>query len=177
MSIDELIQNLSVQIYKEPLVHVRDEATYPNLENPLHVTVLLLDCDTEIDVNGIFGFLENRTGSHLQKTIEALREIGAPKCAEILDSVKKCMDKYSVTWNRLRSDFKSVTEDQISSFRKLHGDTLNGFPCEVSELAGNFSLFNNLRSPEDAYTAFVNYLEGQADKLQAEIVARLSRAK
>jgi hypothetical protein len=122
-------------------------------------------------MNGLFGFLENSTGQHIQKTIEALSEIGAPESAAILDSVKKCMDKHNVIWMRLRGDFEDIAEHEISSSRKIHGYVLDSFYDEVTELAGDFSVFN---SSKDTYSALVDYLEGRAGQLQNEINKRLA---
>jgi hypothetical protein len=44
---------------------VRDEADYPDLDNPLHFAMLAIACDTEIAMNGMLGFLENMTGRHV----------------------------------------------------------------------------------------------------------------
>jgi hypothetical protein len=172
MIIDDMIQDLAVKIYEDPLAKIRKEAEYPNLENPLHIVVLLIDCDTEIDMNGILGFLENSTGRYLRETIQALTKIGAPKCAAVFESVKKCMEKHNVTWERLREDFEGTVEYEITSFQRLHGSALDSFTKEVLELTGNFSLFNSLYSPEDAYSAFINYLEGKSKNLKREIEKR-----
>jgi hypothetical protein len=172
MNADSLIQELAVQIYQAPLVSIRDEADYPNLNIPLHLVVLLIDCDTEIEMNGILGFLENMTGRYLPQTTEALRLIGAPKCAAIFDSVHASMTRYGVTWERLRGDFEGSTEFQITSFRRLHGEALDSFTAEVGKLVQGFSLFNTLYSPEDAYAALCHYLETRLVELRQEIDKR-----
>jgi hypothetical protein len=169
MNADMLIQELAVQVFQPPLSNVRSETDYPDLRNPLHLTVLLIDCDTEIEMNGILGFLENMTGRHLPATTEALRLIGVPKCAAIFYSIQACMTKHGVTWERLREDFGGTTEFQITSFRKMHGDQLEPFAAEVAELAQRFSLFDTRSSPEDAYSALCRYLDGRLDELRHEI--------
>ncbi|MDA8430472.1 MAG: DUF4375 domain-containing protein [Geobacteraceae bacterium] len=174
MNIEKFIENLAVQIYEEPLVHVREEANFPNICNPLHVFILLIDCDLEIDMNGVLGYLENPSGRHLKKTIKALEEIGAPKCSALFDSIQECMDRHDVSWNRLRSDSENLTEFEITSFRKLHGDSLDSFANEVFELSSGFSLFNTLYSPEDANSAFVAYISGKINELKIEIEKRIA---
>jgi hypothetical protein len=142
------------------------------LGNLLHLAVLLIDCDTEIDMNGMLGFIENSTGQHLDRTAEALTLIGAPKSASLFQSVRSCMDQHGVTWQRLRNDFAGTAEYEISSFRELHGENLNGFAKELDALVGHFSLFNTLYSPEDSYAALCSYLDGRAQELQSEIERR-----
>ena len=172
MNADALIQELTVQIYQTPLSGVRDETDYPNLSNPLHLAVLLIDCDTEIEINGMLGFLENMNGRFLPKATEALRLIGAPKCAAIFESIQDCMTNYGVSWERLRGDFDGTTEFQITSFREMHGERFDSFATEVDELIRQFSLFNTHYCPEDAYGAFCNYLGSRMGELRQEIDKR-----
>jgi hypothetical protein len=172
MNADSLIQELAVQIYDEPLSVIRSETDYPNLSNPLHLVVLLIDCNTEIEMNGVLGFLENMTGQHLPETTEALRVIGSPKCASLFSSIQVCMRRHGVSWEQLRGDFDGATEFQITSFREMHGDRLSPFVKEVGELTRHFSLFNAHDSPEDAYSALCRYLDGRLDELRQEIDKR-----
>lgn len=172
MNADALIQELAVQIYEAPLSDVRDETEYPNLCNPLHLVVLLIDCDTEIVMNGILGFLENMTGRHFPKTTEALKMIGAPKCSAVFQSIQDCMTRHSVSWERLRGDFEGTEEFQITSFREMHGECLESFVAEIDELTQSFSLFNAHYSPEDAYGALCVYLDGRLGDLRQEIDKR-----
>ena len=172
MNADAILQELSISIYEAPLSDVRKEADYPYLGNPLHIAVFLIDCDTEIDMNGMLRFIENSAGQHLDQTAEALKLIGAPKSASLLQSVRSCMERHGVTWQRLRSDFAGTAEYEISSFRELHGEDLDGFAREVDTLAGHFSLFNTLYSTEDSYAALCSYLDGRAEELRSEIERR-----
>jgi hypothetical protein len=172
MNADALLQELAVEIYQPLLSDLRDEADYPNLSNPLHVAVLLIDCDTEISMNGMLGFLENSTGRYLPETTEALKVIGAQKAAAVFQAIQACMVKHGVSWERLRSNFEGTTEFQVTSFRKLHGERLDSFATEVVGLVGHFSLFNTHYSPEDAYGALCEYLDGRLDELRQEIDKR-----
>jgi hypothetical protein len=172
MNADDLIQELAVQIYQAPLSSVRFENDYPDLGNPLHLAVLLIDCDTEIEVNGMLGFLENMTGRYLPKTIEALTIIDARTTAAILQSVQACMAKYGVSWERLRADFEGASEFQVTSFREMHGEELDSFVTEVGELAQGFSIFNPRYSAEDAYGALCRHLDARLGELRQEIDKR-----
>lgn len=173
MNADSIIQELSTQIYEAPLSHVRNEANFPNLDNPLHLTILLLDCDTEIDMNGILGFLENQTGRHLGRTAEALKIIGAAKSSALLDSIASCMKKHAITWEGLREDFAGIVNNEITSFCSLHGDSSSVFTKEIRGLTANFSLFNTHYSLEDSYGFLCKYLDTRLDDLQREINKRI----
>jgi hypothetical protein len=168
----DVIQDLAEDIYQGPLSGIRDEPDYPDLSNPLHVVVLLIDCDTEIDMNGMLGFLENMTGQHLAKTTEALEMIGAPKCAVLFQLVHETMDRHGVTWQHLRGAFRGAKEFQITSFHALHGEAFNQFANQVCELTKGFSLLNTLYSPEDVYGALCAYLEDKVERLSDEVKKR-----
>jgi hypothetical protein len=170
MNADSLVQDLSVRIYEAPLSSVRKETDYPSLDNPLHLTVLFVDCNTEIEINGVLGFLENSTGRYLPELIEALDMIGAPKCAATFRSIQTCMTKHGVSWEQLRGDFDDTEEFQIASFRDLHGKQLDLFTTEVNKIAeGCISLFDSPDSPEDVYRALCDYLDDRLAELQQEI--------
>jgi hypothetical protein len=172
MDADGIIQELGTKIYEAPLSGVRSEENYPDLTNPLHLATLLIDCDTEVDMNGMLGFLENSTGRHLSRTAEALRLIGAPRSAALLESIQSCMTKHGVTWEGLRGDFAGGAEYQVTSFRELHGEALDAFASEVGGLAGRFSLFNRHYALEDSYGALCRYLDNRMLELRGEIDKR-----
>jgi hypothetical protein len=172
MNAEEIIQDLAVKIYKKPLSQVRDEIEFPNLENPFHLVVLLIDCDTEISMNGMLGFLENMTGRHLGKTVEALERIRAPKSAALFRAVQACMKKHEVTWAKLRGDFEGSVEYQITSFQQLHGKSLDVFAHEVSQIVGKFELFNPYSALEDTFGGLCEYSQDRVDQLHKEIQKR-----
>jgi hypothetical protein len=171
MTADEIIQDLGTKIYSAPLSGVRAEPNYPDIENPLHLIVLLVDCDTEVLMQGMLGFLENSTGAHLGATIQALQRIGAQKVAHHLKQVEQCMQKHGVTWERLRGDFEGTTEHQITSFHELHGEQLSAFADDVAEISAGFELFNH-DSGEAVYDLLCAHLEPQTTKLCNEIGRR-----
>ncbi len=134
--------------------------------------ILLCDCDIEIDKNDRLGFLENNTGRHLEKTIAGLDPIGASTSARLFRSIRDCMNRHGVTWNRLRGDFEGSTEFEITSFSKQHGEALDTFAREVRQLAERFSLFNQHYSLEDSFKMLCDYVQGRIECFQAEIEKR-----
>lgn len=172
MNADDLIQEFAIEVLKEPLNKVTDEPDYPNLGNPLHLYILLLDCDGQTISNGMLGFIENCSGGYLQKTIDALQQIGANKSAEVFQNVKKCMIKYNVTWERLRRDFEGSEMYEISSFELDHGKELNDFSEEINQLSDDFYLFRVDDAPDGAYPQLVNYLEDKVDIFLNEVKKR-----
>lgn len=168
------LEQLATSIYEPPLSEVRDRPGYPELENPLHLAILLLDADTEISMQGVLGFLENSTGRHLGATREALLKIGAFRSAALFTAIEDCMARHGVTWERLRGHFAGTQEFEITSFAALHPGS-KGFADEVSALAGRFQLFNAHGRPEDVYALLSEYLEPRVDRLQLEVTRARSR--
>jgi hypothetical protein len=166
---DARIQQLAASIYKPPLSEVRDRPHYPDLENPLHVIILLVDADTEITMQGMLGFLENATGRHLGATREALRRIGAHRSAELLAMVEACMARCSITWERLRANSEGVKEFKVTSFSASHPGL--EFADELQELAAGFELFSTSGALEDVYALLCEYVGpnlAQLDQEQAQ---------
>lgn len=80
----ERLDELTTAIYEPPLSLVRESVTFPDLDDPLDVTVLLIDADTEIEMHGVSGFIGNISKSLLRSTVEALECVGAHGAAAAL---------------------------------------------------------------------------------------------
>jgi hypothetical protein len=78
------------------------------------------------------------------------------------------MKRHRVTWEQLRGGFAGGKEHEITSFRKLHGPSLDAFASEVSALSRDFSLFHP-KVGEDPCQALCNYLEGRIPALRKEL--------
>jgi hypothetical protein len=171
MTADEAIQGIEGKMYDPPLVGIRYQQGYPNLENPLHIVFLLIDCNIEIQMNGLLGFLENGTGEHLNATIDTLSIIGAYRVAEDLQQIYDCMSRHGVTWAKLRGDFEDSKEFEITTFSRTHGDSLRPFTEELREIAPNFDVFSH-PSGEPVYDLLCSYIEPRIDRL-TEIIAKI----
>lgn len=68
-----LLSNLSVAIYREPLWSFRNTAAFLNPGNPLALAMLLIDYETECSMSGIVTLLGNSTGTRMPETITALK--------------------------------------------------------------------------------------------------------
>jgi hypothetical protein len=165
MNADTIIQEIGCRLYEPPLSAVRVRDDFPSLASPLDIAILLIDCDTEIAMNGLLGFLENLTGAHLDATVRALALIGAERTARQFADIQEIMRRHCVSWDGLRSDFKGSKEFEISSFSALHGR--EAFTREVSEISA-VSLFQS-GSVEDVYRLLCDYLDANLDQLNAEI--------
>lgn len=168
MNADTILQDIASKIYELPLSAVRERRGYPSLGSPLDIAILLIDCDTEIAMNGILGFLENSSGAHLDATIHALSAIGASREAAKLAAIQTIMREHGVTWVDLRGDFEGVLEFRISSFSELHGrEVFAKAVCEADEV----SIFQGPKE-EDVYRLLCDYLDERLPQFNAEIKSR-----
>ena len=149
MNGQDILNDIGSKAYKKPLVSIRELVSWPSLGEPLHVAILLLDFDIEVNMNGLLGFLENHTGAHLEPTIEAFRMLGASQTADTLIRVREAMARHGVTHQRLREPHRHTKEYQITTFAELHGSALNDFVGEVRGL-GN-SLYVHDQSQESPF--------------------------
>jgi len=163
----QMLDDLAVRIYEEPLLHIRNAPEWPSLTNPLHLTALLVDFDTEVAINGILGFLENSSGAHLDKTIDAFIALGAHDTAEVLQRIREVLRKHGVSHQKLRSDFKNTSQYEITSFSKLHGASLNEFAQEVCAIAD--LLYSDRTSQGSPFLRLEVYLEEHASEIQSEL--------
>ena len=86
LSPSDLIEALSICIYEPPLSAVRSRLR--EVAEALRVPILILDFDTELNMNGMLGFLENSTGLYFTETIEAFEKVGATETVSILRAIE-----------------------------------------------------------------------------------------
>jgi hypothetical protein len=84
----DLLSDLSIAIYSEPLAQFRDSEAIRDLDNPLAVVILLIDYETECSMNGVVTMLGNSTGSRLPETIAALKIIGCENHSTCLADIR-----------------------------------------------------------------------------------------
>ena len=165
----EILNDLGIRGYERPLSDVRNLPTWPSLTSPLQVTLLVIDFDTEVAMNGILGFLENSTGAYLNQTIDVFVMLGSTQTAEVLQGIRAIMSKHAVTHEQLRAPYQNVSEYQITSFKELHGPLFDDFAAEVCAHAEELYIHDQTKeSPFPLLTAYV-------DKHVTEILAELER--
>ncbi|WP_417393747.1 DMP19 family protein [Gimesia chilikensis] len=84
MTPEDLLGELSIRIYEPPLSDMREDGRICNAADPVAVLMLILDCDTEVAMNGIDNFIGNSSGRYMRETITALQTIGAQSQAALL---------------------------------------------------------------------------------------------
>jgi hypothetical protein len=162
MNTEDLLQELSVLMYRDPLVKVQREPDYPRLANPLHLAILLLDCDTEIAMSGMSGFVSGANGRHLAQATEALRMIGSTEWVPIFEAIQGSMSRHGVSWAQFQGDPGCLAvPEKIDAFKK-----------ELGELGPDFSLFNTEPDTEDTYGALCHYVEERMAEFGKELHRR-----
>ncbi len=162
----KLIEALSIRIYEPPLSNARDRLR--EIAEALRVPILVLDFDTELNMNGMLGFLENSTGLYFADTIEAFDKIGASETVSILRAIEKTLERHGVTPSGLRADFEGTQEYQITTFRKLHGD-LGTMPSEVVEDAQRLYVYGKPGSGEAVWSLLEAFVEKNREAFLDEI--------
>jgi len=168
MSGREILNELGVNIYRPPLSKIRHRAGWPDLTNPLHLTMLIIDFDTEVSINGMLGFLENSTGAHLGKTAQAFEMIGASQTARVLRKIESCMSEHGVTHERLREPLRKGKEYEITSFAKLHGPSLDDFADEVCAIDDALYLYQK-GADASPFPALEKFAEENAAIIHTEV--------
>jgi len=167
MTGQEILNDLGNRGYQEPLLGVRYLPTWPSLDKPLHLALLVIDFDTELAMNGILGFLENPTGAFLDQTIDAFATLGADQTAAVLRRIRKTTIKHAVSHHRLRAPYQRTSEYQITTFAELHGRSLDDFAAEVCDIADE--LYIHDRTQPSPFPLLEAYVEQHATEMLSEI--------
>jgi hypothetical protein len=162
----ELVEALSTRIYEPPLSEARDRILA--VSSCFRVVVLVLDFDTEVNMQGMLGFLENSTGLFLVETIDAFDCIGARATSDVLRRIDAVLQKHGVTPSQLRADFAGATPYEITSFNETHGD-LGTLPDEVEHEAEGLYVHARPGCGEDVWGLLDTFVETNRGDILSEI--------
>jgi Domain of unknown function (DUF4375) len=129
MSPGDLAEELSISIYEEPLVDLRD--VLAEVPETLQTFMLVIDFDTGVMMSGMLGFLESSTGTVVPQTVDALLRIGACDTAASLEKCVAILAKHGVTPAQLSEDFDGAEEFEVTSFQELHGKELDAMAEKI----------------------------------------------
>lgn len=118
----ELVDHICDGIYKEETYVMRDKEILNSIPQLIRDCILLIDFDTEMNMNGIWGYLENSTGQFIEETIEVLERIGAVSDAIALQNIKKSLDECGLRTSKLHANVQNLQEYQVSTFHRTHGN-------------------------------------------------------
>lgn len=106
---EELAEKIAETMYKEEFVK-EEILKYPMF---IQTLVFIVDFDTELNMEGIYGVLENSIGLFLPNIIEAFRLIGDQNDADILTEIWTLACPLKAKEEQQTEDFE---EFQITSF-------------------------------------------------------------
>jgi hypothetical protein len=161
----EILGELATKIYRPPFSALRDDIR--SVPEELRISILIIDFDTAIQMNGMLGFLENSTGLYFLDTIDAFEAIGASKTANILRTIRGIMSDCGVTVEQLREDFANCEPNQITSFSKLHGEKTSQMSELVDHEASKLYVYD--QSGEAIFDLLETYLENRKDRFIASL--------
>lgn len=163
---EEILGQICTNLYEKSNYQIRDNDIFDNLPIIIKDIILLIDFDTELNMNGILGFLENSTGLYLDDTIEALERIGATEDYEILREIKGIMLRYSLDTKKVRRNVNKGIEYEITNFSRTHGQEYNQMAEEISIAADDLYLYHNERN---IFKNLMVYVDLNKDNLINEI--------
>lgn len=164
-----LLNEIGQKAYNQPLCAIRSETDWPTLSNPLHVVLLILDFDVEVNINGLLGFLENTGGQWLDETAAAFQAIGADSTAELLARTRARMVEAGVTFAVLREPSLRGKQYEISSFSERHGSRLDDFADAIQFIGDGLYVNDSDQIPLRLLESFV---EQHANTIQSELARR-----
>lgn len=157
-----LLSDLSIAIYTEPLSCFRDTAAIRDPSNPLAVVMLLIDYETECSMSGIVTLLGNSTGSRLPETIKALESIGCTSHATCLAQIQEIAKQSGMTYDTIQEDRSSLSEFTVTSFHALHGD-------KWDDAAERIRLTHDTIDFDDFWTKLSAYVAEHEEQLRPHI--------
>lgn len=163
---EEIINEIALNLYNEENYHLTESDTFYKLPVVIRDIILVINLDTELNMQGILGFLENSTGLFLDDTIETLQRIQAKEDFEILKEIKSILDQNNVSTQDLRNNVDNQMEYSITSFSETHSSKYNDMVSEISEVANKLYLYDGDRN---LFDYLLKYVEISKNDLVAEL--------
>lgn len=159
---EEIINEIALNLYNEENYHLTERDAFYKLPIVIRDIVLVINLDTELNMQGILGFLENSTGLFLNDTIETLQRIQAKEDYEILKSIKSILEQNNVSTQDLRNNVNNQIKYSIATFSETHSSKYNDMVSEISEVADKLYLYNGDRN---LFDYLIKYVDTNKDNL------------
>ena len=111
--------------------------------------MLIVDFNTEIEMNGILNFIGNSTGLYARETVEALRIIGCDYDAETLKKILDSADDVDMTHAAIQTDRRSLEPYAVASFSSVHGDKWDEASTLIDSLEDEIDFGRVLNATEE----------------------------
>ena len=123
----------------------------------IQTALFLIDFDTELNMEGIFSFLENSIGHYAPNIIKAFRDIGDDKDADILSEIFRLAPPDLIRGEFLSGDY--------SEYDILVFDDIHELSEETSEKIEILESRLYLNSGFDMWQLLYDYLDRRIDEL------------
>ncbi len=153
---EEIINEIALKLYKEENYHLTEAGGLSQVPTIIKDIILLINFDTELNMSGILGFLENSSGIFFEDTIETLKRINAKEDYEVFIEMKSIMEKYGVTTDDLNEDINQQTEYAISSFSETHGSQYDEMADRIEEASEKLYIEDSERNIFDSLIKYVD---------------------
>ncbi|NMI03070.1 hypothetical protein HF638_03730 [Paenibacillus sp. SZ31] len=169
MSGEEVVGGIAMDLYRAEFATIRESG--PDLPQVLRDTILIIDLDTELSMNGMTGFLENASGQYLGETIAAMERIGNEADTVILKKIEQILSESGVTPGQLRDNVNGLSEDDITTSLQTHGEQIHEVLKQIELEAGNISMQSD---NEESFDLLYQYVDANKDRLKQEMQQFLS---
>ncbi|KEQ22775.1 DMP19 family protein [Paenibacillus tyrfis] len=170
-SADEIMDHVALTMYSQENIQLKDEEIFFKLPALLRDIVLLIDFDTELNMNGILGFLENSAGKYVNETIEALERIGAVHDANALKAIHRILENYNLSTGQLHRDLQDLEPYEINHFRQVHAIADDEFFEEIQHAAEKLTIYSQ---EENMFDHLIAYIEAHKRSFVEDVQAMLS---
>lgn len=134
MNTGNLISELYIKSYKDPLWQIRSTGAIKDTSNPICVIMLVIDFETEVTMNGIENFIGNSTGDFTEETVTALTVIGCEKQALQLQTILTIASAAGLSRETIQKDQSNMPQYSIVSFAGIYGSKWNDALDKISAL-------------------------------------------
>lgn len=142
MSPSDIINEIASNQYNKSNRHIKERNVFVKLPVVIKDILLLADFDTELNMSGILGFLENSSGLFLSETIDTLERIGAYEDMEVLRNISIILNRYGVSTQTLRNNVNKENLYDITNFSNTHGAKYNEMADKIVEEAEKLYVYS-----------------------------------
>ncbi len=160
MTAEGMVEAISENLYTEANRALLKPDHLHQLPQLVQDIILVIELDTELSINGMWGFLHNSAGLLLEDMIDTLYRIGALEDYAILNAISGVLSRYERSPQQLRDRAQASSLYEVSSLTSVdeaHMKTrMETIAREIQELAQNLYVYDSERNIFDDLIAYVD---------------------
>ncbi len=156
MTAEEIIEAISENLYTASNTVLLQNDLFQQLPQVIQDIILVIEFDTELSINGMWGFLHNTAGLRLNDTIDTFQRIEATEDYAILSSIKDILSQYNISPQQLRDCTKTRHLYEVSSLKHVNDVEIDLMAEAISEQAQNLYVYHADRNIFDYLIVHVN---------------------